>query len=62
MEHQHRVNTQRKFGEALCYIHLRIDGVDYLMTEDAMAEGRGRAQRQPEDVPRPPKKHWWKFW
>lgn len=47
-----RVNTQRRFGEAGCYVYVEIDGVPALLTEDAVEVGKARAKRQPEDLPK----------
>lgn len=57
----HKFNTQRKFGEANCYIHAKIEGRDALFTEDQVKVAVERARRQPEDIPRP-LRPWWKFW
>ena len=48
----HRVNTDRKFGSAHCYVYARIDGRDVLLTEHQFTEGKLRARVNPEDLPR----------
>lgn len=58
---EHRFNTQRKFGEAKCYVHLKINGKSALFTEEQLQVAFDRAVSHPEDIPQK-KKPWWKFW
>lgn len=58
----HKFNTQRKFGEASCYIHAEIEGRDVLFTEDQVAVAVERAKRQPEDIPPRPRPLWNYWW
>ena len=57
----HKFNTQRRFGEALCYIHGKINGQDVLLTHKEFQRIRTRAIKQPEDIPQP-ERPWWAFW
>jgi len=57
----HKFNTQRKFGEAQCYVHAVIDGRHCLFTEDQVRVAQERARTQQEDVPKPVRA-WWRFW
>ena len=59
----HRVNTSRKFGEALCYYHAVVkypygETSDALFTEHEVAHAVIRATRQPEDVPQKARTLW----
>ena len=60
----HKFNSQRKFGEASCYIYARINGRHALFTEEQVAVAVERARRQPEDVPKPSRSRrlpWWQW-
>ena len=56
----HKVNQDRKFGSAICYVHIRYKGLDHLFTEDQMAVAYERAKKNPEDLPK--RYPWWQFW
>ena len=52
----HRINTERRFGEAACYVYVVIDGKPAMLTEEQVRIGHQRAKRHPEDLPR---RTWW---
>ena len=52
----HRVNTDRKFGEALCYYYTQVrhpngEKKHALFTEKEVEVAEARAAKQTEDVP-----------
>ena len=52
----HRVNTDRKFGEALCYYYTQVQHTNgekrhALFTEKEVKAAEVRAAKQTEDVP-----------
>lgn len=45
-------NKNRKFGSAQHYYHARLDGVDYLFTEEEKDRARKRSTDNREDLPK----------